>query len=208
MTDPRAPLHSVEVLGVSSLPRAGEDPASAAPGRAEPTSFADVYDTYFPYIWRSVSRLGVPPAHVDDVVQEVFVVVHRKLARFEGRSSVKTWLYGIALRVARVHRARARRARPAEAVDPDEVHAPEATRPDERAQAAEAARIVRALLDAMDDDQREVFVLAELEQLSAPEIAEILGVKVNTVYSRLRLGRAAFAEAAARHRARDGWRMP
>jgi RNA polymerase sigma-70 factor (ECF subfamily) len=206
--DPRTPVHSVEVLGVSSLPRAGEDPTSAAPGLAEPTSFAEVYDSYFPYIWRSVSRLGVPPAHVDDVVQEVFVVVHRKLARFEGRSSMKTWLYGIALRVARVHRVRARRARPAEAVDPDEVHAPEATHPDERAQAAEAARVVRALLDTMDDDQREVFVLAELEQLSAPEIAQILGVKLNTVYSRLRLGRAAFAEAAARHRARDGWRMP
>ena len=68
---------------------------------------------------------------------------------------------------------------------------------------ADAARIVNRLLDGLDDDQREVFVLAELEDLSAPEIAEALEVKLNTVYSRLRLARSAFAEVAARHRARE-----
>jgi RNA polymerase sigma-70 factor (ECF subfamily) len=150
----------------------------------------------------------VPLAQADDVVQEVFLVVHRKRAQFEGRSTFKTWLYGITLRVARVHRARSRRAACDQAVDAELVRAPEAARPDERAQSAEAARLVEGILDGLDDEQREVFVLAELEELSAPEIAEVLCVKLNTVYSRLRLARAAFAEAAARHRARDGWRMP
>jgi RNA polymerase sigma-70 factor (ECF subfamily) len=173
----------------------------------EGDSFEAVYDAYFPFVWRAVLRLGVPHAHIDDVVQEIFLIVHRKLEGFEGRSTVKTWLYGIALRVARAYRIRARQSGGVEAVDPEQVRAPDAARPDERAQNAEAARIVQGLLEGLDDDQREVFVLAELEQLSAPEIAEALGLKLNTVYSRLRLARAAFAVAAARHRARDGWRI-
>jgi RNA polymerase sigma-70 factor (ECF subfamily) len=193
------------VLGVASLPSADEP--TLAPARPEAVSFEAVYDTYFPFVWRSALRLGVPLAHADDVVQEVFLVVHRKLAEFEGRSTLKTWLYGITLRVARVHRVRSRRTADGQVLDAEQVRAPETARPDERAQSAEAARVVHALLDGLDDEQREVFVLAELEELSAPEIAEVLGVKVNTVYSRLRLARAAFAEAAARHRARDGWRM-
>lgn len=205
MTDWPGRPHSNEVLGVASLTSA-EKPtfAGEASGAA---SFEAVYDEYFPFVWRSALRLGVPQAGADDVVQEVFLVVHRKLARFEGRSTLKTWLYGITLRVARVHRIRARRPAEGQGADADEVRAPEATRPDERAQNAEGVRLVHAILDELDDEQREVFVLAELEELSAPEIAEVLGAKLNTVYSRLRLARAAFAEAAARLRARDAWRM-
>jgi RNA polymerase sigma-70 factor (ECF subfamily) len=194
VTDSVAPLHSIEMPGV----------ALALPATETPT-FDAVYDAYFPYVWRSVQRLGVAPSQVDDVVQEVFIVVHRRLGEFEARSTLKTWLYGIALRVARVHRARHRRSQ-GEALDFDRVRASETTRPDERAASAEAALLVQAVLDRLDDSQREVFVLAELEQLSVPEIARALAVKVNTVYSRLRLARTAFAEAAARQRARDGWR--
>jgi RNA polymerase sigma-70 factor, ECF subfamily len=202
VTEPAARLHRGLMLGVSSAPSTD---ASGAPPRAENPGFEAVYDTYFPYIWRSVQRLGVPPSLVDDVVQEVFIVVHRRLGNFEARSTLKTWLYAIALRVARVHRARYRRAE-GEPLPLDQARAPDATRPDERAANAEAARLVQAILDGLDDDQREVFVLAELEELPIPEIARALDVKVNTVYSRLRLARAAFAEGAARERARDGWR--
>jgi RNA polymerase sigma-70 factor (ECF subfamily) len=202
VTDSQSPPHSMEMLGVASLSSA-DAPQHAA--RPEVPPFEAVYDTYFPYIWRSVQRLGVPAANADDVVQEVFIVVHRKLGEFEGRSTLKTWLYGVALHVARAHRARLRRAAEGQ-LDSEHMKAPDAARPDEQAASAEAARLVNSLLDGLDDDQREVFVLTELEQLSAPEIADALGVKLNTVYSRLRLGRAAFAEAAARHRAREGWR--
>jgi RNA polymerase sigma-70 factor (ECF subfamily) len=179
--------------------------SNAAPASEVPP-FETVYDSYFPYVWRSVQRLGVPASQVDDAVQEVFIVVHRRLGEFEARSPIKTWLYAIALRVARAHRAKNRRARDEAGLDDVQISAPEATRPDSVASSAEAARLVQALLDGLDDDQREVFVLAELEQLSAPEIARALDVKLNTVYSRLRLARAAFAAAADRHRARDGWR--
>jgi RNA polymerase sigma-70 factor (ECF subfamily) len=189
------------MLGVASVP-CSDVPAL---GSTETPSFETTYDTYFPYIWRSVQGLGVLPSQVDDVVQEVFIVAHRKLSGFEGRSSLKTWLYGIALRVARVHRTQTRRTS-GPLLDAERMQAPPATRPDVRAEHAEAARIVHRILDGLDDEQREVFVLAELEQLSAPEIADALDVKLNTVYSRLRLARQAFAEATARHRAGDGWR--
>jgi RNA polymerase sigma-70 factor (ECF subfamily) len=202
VTDPVARLHPSLMLGVGTAPSTD---GSGAPPRAENPGFDAVYDTYFPFIWRSVQRLGVPPSLVDDVVQEVFIVVHRRLRTFEARATLKTWLYAIALRVARVHRGRHRRAQ-GQAVDIDREQAPDATRPDVRAANAEAAVLVQTILDGLDDDQREVFVLAELEELPAPEIALALDVKLNTVYSRLRLARAAFADGAARERARDRWR--
>jgi RNA polymerase sigma-70 factor (ECF subfamily) len=189
-------------------------PARAADpvGVADTPTFDAVYDEHFAFVWRSARRLGVSEAAVDDVVQEIFLVVHRRLDDFEARSSLKTWLFGIALRVVRDHRRSLRRKaphslRPEAPVDPDALRATAATGPHEAAARAEAVRVLHELLDALDDDKREVFVLAELEQMSAPEIADALGTNVNTVYSRLRVARQAFDEALARHHARDGWRM-
>ena len=206
MTDSTLRLHSRPMVGTAPAatlhdPGPGRDLASE-----DAPSFASIYEDYFPYIWRSVQRLGVPASQTDDVVQDVFIIAHQKLSAFEGRSSMKTWLYGIALRRARLHRTRARHAGREEGVDDERVRAPDAVRPDHRAECAEAARVVNAILEGLDDDQREVFVLAELEELAAPEIAEVLGIKPNTVYSRLRLAREAFAKAVARHRAQDNWR--
>jgi RNA polymerase sigma-70 factor (ECF subfamily) len=205
VTDPLPWLHSRTMVAVGSLPVIDGDGSTAVP-RVEAPAFETVYDTYFPYVWRSVQRLGVPASQVDDVVQEIFLVAYRRLGDFEARSSLKTWLYGIALRVARVHRARYRRTAGQASWDIDQLRAPDRTHPDEQAANAEAVLIVHAILEDLDDDQREVFVLAELEQFSAPEIARALDVNLNTVYSRLRLARAVFAEGAARQRARDRWR--
>lgn len=180
----------------------------AARPPAETRAFDDVYREHFAFVWRAARRLGVRDASLDDVVQEVFLVVHRRLASFEGRSSLRTWLFGITLRVARDHRRAARR-RPTEepgGVDPDALRA--ATRgPAEDAERAEAVRLLHALLDRLDDDKREVFVMAELEELPMPEVTETLCINVNTAYARLRLARQAFDEALARHRARDAWRL-
>ncbi|MEO7111357.1 MAG: RNA polymerase sigma factor [Polyangiaceae bacterium] len=209
MTDSPSRLHSLSMAASSA---ASEKPASeesdAPHSNVRPTtpSFESIYEDHFPYIWRSIQRLGVSASQTDDVVQEVFIIAHRKLATFEGRSSIKTWLYGIALHVARLHRSRARKNDRHEALDEEAAHAPTTAHPDRRAETTEAARAVNAILDGMDDDQREVFVLAELEELSAPEIAGILDEKLNTIYSRLRLAREAFAKAAARYRAQDDWR--
>ena len=63
-------------------------------------AFERVYEEHFDFVWRSLRRLGVPRSALDDAVQEVFLVVHRRLAEFEGRSSLKTWLFGIAVHIA------------------------------------------------------------------------------------------------------------
>lgn len=169
-------------------------------------SFEDVYHAHFPFVWRSARRLGARDASLDDVVQEVFVVVHRRLADFEGRSSLKTWLFGITLRVVRDHRRSPHRRTAGCEVDPDTLRAG-GNGPAEQAEQAQAVRLLHALLDELDDERREVFVMAELEQMPMPEIAEALGLNVNTAHSRLRAARQDFEQALARHRARDMWRL-
>lgn len=177
----------------------------AAPAFVLP-SFEDVYAHELAFVWRSARRLGVREAAIDDVVQEVFVIVHRKLATFEGRSSLRTWLFGITRRVVRDHLLAARRKATDAGADVEAIR-DERPGPYESAERAEAVRLLHAILDELDDDKREVFVMAELEQLPIPEIAEVVGLNVNTAYARLRLARQAFEQALARHRARDGWRM-
>jgi RNA polymerase sigma-70 factor (ECF subfamily) len=92
-------------------------------------------------------------------------------------------------------------------VDPAWLAAPAGERPDVLADRADAARIVRELLDELDDDRREVFVLAELEQLTLREIAEVLHERPGTIASRLRAARAAFEAGARRRRLSDERRL-
>ena len=174
--------------------------------------FASVYDAHFSFVWRSVRRLGVDEAALDDVVQDIFIVVHRRLGEFEARSSLKTWIFGIALRVVRDHRRTLRRKRldagaRADETDPDTIADAPERGPHESMAKAEAVHLLHQLLDELEDEKREVFVLAELEQLSAPEIAEALELNVNTVYSRLRAARQSFDQAVARHHAREQRRV-
>lgn len=165
-----------------------------------------IYAEHFEMVWRAVRRFGVPDRSLDDAVQDVFLVVHRRLDDFEGRSSLRTWLYGIARRVAHDHRRRAsRKERDGEL--PESV-ADASPSPRETAEVAEAVAVLHEILAQLSDDQRDVFVLAELEQMTAPQIAEALDANVNTVYSRLRLARAAFNAAVARHTTRDDRSRP
>jgi RNA polymerase sigma-70 factor (ECF subfamily) len=148
--------------------------------------FADIYATYCPYVWRCVRRMGTVPEQVEDVVQDVFLVISERLHLFEGRASLKTWIYAITFRVAAEHRRRRNRNERSKVLAWDPSSPASA---DEEVLARQLADRLHALLDTLDLDQRAVFVLAELEQMSGPEIAEILGIKLNTVYSRLRLAR-------------------
>ena len=164
----------------------------------EPTlEFDAVYEAHFDFVWKSLRRLGVPPASVDDAAQDVFVVVHRKLETFEGRSSLKTWLFGIAHLIALGYRKHSPLLE--SEAGPDTFASP-SSGPLEQAAASEALRFVERFLNSLDDLKRPVFVLAEFEQMSAPEIALALGVNVNTVYSRLRAVRQAFQLAVAQRR--------
>jgi RNA polymerase sigma-70 factor, ECF subfamily len=174
--------------------------------QARPLELDDVYREHFAFVWRSAKRLGVGEASLDDVVQEVFVIVHRRLAGFEGRSSIRTWLFGITLRVTRDHRRSAARKSPEGTVDPDTLHA-STLDPDQAFEKAEAVHLLYALLDELDEERREVFVMAELEGMTMPDIAATLGVNVNTAYARLRAARQTFESSLARRRARDEWRL-
>ena len=189
--------------------------ASEAASGSRAPSLEDVYRAHFDFAWRQARALGVREGAIDDVVQEVFVVVQKRLAGFEGRSSVRTWLSGIVLNVVRHHRRTVLRKSPHERAEragesPTDVDSlPGAGHdPHESAARREGAELLQRVLDALDEKKREVLVLAELEEFSAPDIAEILGIPLNTVYSRLRLARLDFERLAARCRACDERRGP
>ena len=158
-------------------------------------SFERVFQEQAPYVWRALRRLGVAEADADDVCQDVFLVVHRKLATFGG-SSLRTWLYGICLRVASEHRRRPHRRREevVEAV-PDPGVAPSQEDDVERRR---ALALLDEALSLLDDDKRAVFVLFELEQVPMVEVAEAAGCPLQTAYSRLYAARKIVEEALAR----------
>lgn len=187
-------------------------PSEEAPARATAErTFDDVYDANVDFVWRSARRLGVGDHAVDDVVQQVFMVVHRRLAEFEGRSSVKTWLFSILLRVVQDERRSIRRKSPhwkTGPADPDLLE-DEANDPEALAEKAEASRTIDLLLESLDGEKRIVFVMAELEQMNANEISEATGLDPKAVYSRLRAARTEFERAAAKWRkTHDAKRTP
>jgi RNA polymerase sigma-70 factor, ECF subfamily len=184
--------------------RESRPPPPDAPFAGALGAFEDVYDEHFEFVWRSVRRLGVPEAAVDDAVQDVFVVVHRRGHEFEGRSSVRTWLFGIVVHVARAYR---RKRTPEPAADPDTLEDSARRGPQAQAEAREAMRLLYEVLDTLDDDKREVLVLIDIEEMTAPEAAEVLSLKLNTVYTRLRTARRDFDAEVARRAARDVWRL-
>jgi RNA polymerase sigma-70 factor, ECF subfamily len=180
--------------------------ACREPIRAE-ASFDVVYSTYVEFVWRSAQRLGVDESAADDVVQQVFLIVHQGLKTFEWRSTLKTWLFGILLRVVRDHWRVIRRKSPHlahESVDPD-ILANGTLNPDEALSRAEASRMIDILLDSLEGDKRVVFVMAALEGMTATEIGLATGLTQNAVYSRLRAARTDFERAAASMRRRERW---
>ncbi len=187
------------------------DPAAidAAPRVAAAPSFEEVYEQCFDLAWRNIRRLGVPDAQVADAVQDVFMIVHRRLGELDGRPSLRAWVCAIVTRIASDHRRTLRRKSPhADAsVEADTLPDEGARDPYDSALREEGVRRLHQLLDALDDEKRAVFVLAELEQMSAPEIAESLGENVNTVYARLRAARREFELLVTREQARDTWRL-
>ena len=178
------------------VPR-GRGLVDASARSREAATFAQVFTDNAPFVWRALRRLGVREADVEDVCQEVFLVVHRQLAGFEARSSIRTWLYGICLRAASSHRRRPHRTREEISAEPPEESIP-APQDDDLERKRALARL-DAALDELDEDKRAVFVLYELEQLSMAEIAEATGCPVQTAYSRLhaarRLVEASLAQA-------------
>jgi RNA polymerase sigma-70 factor (ECF subfamily) len=189
---------SAATCAMSESPAASEqDDASAA---AVPLDLAAIFRAYHAFVYRCVRRLGVPEGAAEDTTQEVFLVVQRRLPDYEERGSMRSWLYRIAQRVASTQKRGQMRAQRRI----ERVEAPEPERlPDELLARREAANAVREFLDRLDEDQRIVFVLADMEGMRANEIALAVGARVNTVYSRLRIAREKFNRFVARRSARD-----
>jgi RNA polymerase sigma-70 factor (ECF subfamily) len=206
--DPGRPVSLVATEAALSHPA-----DSRATERLEDHSFEAVYEAHFDFVWRTARRLGVLDCALDDVTQEVFLVVHRRLPTFEPRSSVRAWLFAIVSRVVSESR-RSLRRKPGnlgspvrDAQDFDSVADHRATSPLESLAKTEAVLSLHAVLDAMSREHRDVLILAELEGMAIGDIAGAVGSNVNTVYSRLRAARADFERAVARLRARDTWRL-
>ena len=164
-----------------------ESHAAAARSVAPRTtpSFQEIFALHARFVWRALRYLGVAEADLEDVCQEVFLVVHRRLDDFDGRSSIRTWVYGIALRLASDHRRRARLQQQRSGDVPKEPPIP-ATCPIDR---IEARQLLQKALDLIDDDKRAILLLHEIEGFSIPEIADMLGVHVQTAYTRLHAAR-------------------
>lgn len=177
----------------------GSEGASENAAEAPPT-FETVYAAHFRGVWRTLHRLGVGRGQLDDAAQDVFVVVYRRLGEFDGRS-LRGWLYAIAVRVASDYRRRPWQRRSVPLTDVVVDSAPDPARASEL---GESVRLLHELLAELPDEQRVVFVLGELEQLTAPEIAKALELNLNTVYSRQRAARARFEAALTRRRSRRG----
>lgn len=161
--------------------------------------FRALYDAYVHFVWRCLRRLGVREPDLTDVTQKVFLIAFVKLPEFEGRSLLTSWLFGICQRTASDYRrsAAVRREVATEASQLERFSQPEhdaALHGDLR----QRARLAEAILDKLPDEQRAVFVLFELEELSGDEIAELLAISVGTVRSRLRLAREHFRREARR----------
>ncbi len=164
--------------------------------RATSLDVAGVYAAHSDFVWRSLQHLGVRGADLEDLMQEVFVVVHRKLDGFDGLSRITTWLFGICMRVVARHRRRAYfrfERQEAEVPERADTHTPE-----ERAVTHERTALLERALGRLSLEQRAVFVLFEIEGHRSEEIAETLGVPVGTVYSRLFTARKHVARSLER----------
>jgi RNA polymerase sigma-70 factor (ECF subfamily) len=174
---------------------------------AEPTivaPFHEVYRQYFDFAWSSARRFGVPPEAIDDFVQEVFIVVHAKLAGLERPEALRSWIYGVVRRMASEYR-RAQRTRVAAGIlagSYGDSISPQPT-PLEQMNTNADLELLASLLDELDEPKREVFALVEIDELTVPEAADALQIPLNTAYSRLRAARHAFEAALARRRERN-----
>lgn len=199
-----------DALMPESPPSNYRDPSAtsevASERSSEPTpTFRIIYETHFDFVWRFAANRGVPQSSLDDVVQEVFVVVHRQLSGFEGRSALRTWIAGVTRNVVRSYLRKRGNQSPGEPLENDELYASDDLGPAEVLEKKSASELLDLILDKMSDLQREAFILCEIEGLSAVETAEALGVNENTLRTRLHDARKVFNAVSARLRAHRFW---
>ncbi len=165
-------------------------------------SLEAIYSRHADFVWRTLLRMGVPRADIGDAMQDVFLVVHEQLVRFEGRCALNTWLFTICRSVATRRRRQYRREREASTEPPDDEII------DLRADVGRAAEhnqklaLLESILQSLEANQRTIFILFELEKMSGEDISQVLNIPLGTVYSRLQLARSSFRQALTRHEAK------
>lgn len=203
-------------LSDGSPPAAGTDPVHAharplaairgtalVPQTSAPSDLSTIYRQHHGTVWRSLRGFGVAEPHADDATQDVFVIVQRRLDSYDGRVPLRRWILGITRNVAMKYRERS--ARTHARIATLDAHPPALSRepdPVDGVAQREASELVEAFLETLRPDKRAVFALIDIEGLSAVEAADVLGVKLNTVYSRLRVARQRFEQLVARQGAR------
>ena len=171
--------------------------SDAATARVATASFEQIYNEYSAFAWRNARRLGVPSSGAEDVVQDVFIVVQRRLPDFDGRTTIQAWIFGILVRVVRHHRRRhqrkdARCVSLEQGAEYNDSSLTSARSPSDQAESAERVRLLEKLLGQLDEGKRTLLVLSELEGWTLREIAESLGSNTSTVHSRLSAAKRAF----------------
>lgn len=173
--------------------------------------FEELYALYFGFVWSSARRLGVRPTAMDDVVQEIFLVIHRRMPTLRQPESLRSWIYSVVRRTVSGHHRRQRKREAQDFALARHTQAREEAQltPQELTEQSEDAKLLWELLAELDAAKREVLILVELEGMTAGEISEALQIPLNTVYSRLRTARLAFDAAFGRRALRDQrWSRP
>jgi RNA polymerase sigma-70 factor (ECF subfamily) len=184
------------------LPGADDDPDSST--FPVPT-LQNIYKEYFNFVWSSARHLGAASDAIDDVVQDVFIVIHHKLATLQRPESLRSWIYGIVRRTVSDYR-RSRRTRDAAGARLGAEYKssrPSQPSPLEMAERSAELELLEIVLSELDETKREVFVMVEVLEMTVPEVVQALEIPLNTAYSRLRLARQSFEDVLARHEARD-----
>jgi RNA polymerase sigma-70 factor (ECF subfamily) len=143
------------------------------------------YQNEFDYLCRTLRRLGIRSADIDDIAHEVFLVLHRRWQDYDPHRPLRPWLFGIAFRVASAHRKRTRREIPQPWLELEDL----APHPDQLAVARQARALAIAALERIPLGRRAVLVMHDLDDVSMHEIASTLSIPLFTAYSRLRKAR-------------------
>lgn len=169
---------------------------------AEPPDFRTIFERESSYVWNSLRRLGVPESDLEDLTHDVLLTVHRRLADYDTSRPLRPWLFGISVRTASRFRQLARHRR--EVMDDRVEAADERPAADSLIESRQASELVIDALGALDLDRKAVLVMHDIDGSAMPEIAAVLGIPLNTAYSRLRLARVDFKRAVQRLRLKRG----
>ena len=177
-------------------------PAVPPTAASDVPPFHAIYKQYLDFVWSSAGHLGAGTDIIDDVVQDVFIVIHSKLATLQRPEALRSWIYGIVRRTVSDYR-RSRRTR--DAAGANLSAEPTASRPSplDMAERNAELELLESILAKLDEPKREVFVMVEILEMTVPEVVQSLDIGLNTAYSRLRLARQDFEEALAKHELRN-----